>query len=104
MNLVNWRGYDTTNGRRTFGVVFLIPKGRQLRIHCSDSEWSFSTKRVLVARITPAQMAQIEIKWDLIIKFSNLMIFTPSYYRVELKIECNIGENLSYKRCFAGFT
>ena len=31
------------------------------------------------------------------------MIFTPSLQRVELKIERNIGENLSYKKCFAGF-
>ena len=31
------------------------------------------------------------------------MIFTPSWYRVELKIERNIGENWSYKKCFAGF-
>jgi len=51
--------------RRTFGVVFPIPKGRQLRIHCSDSEWSFSTNRISVTRITMARMAQIEMKWDL---------------------------------------
>ena len=36
--------YVTVNGRHTFGVVFTILKGRQLRIHCNDSEWSFSTK------------------------------------------------------------
>jgi len=39
--------------------------GRQLRIHCSDSEWSFSTNQISVTRITSAQ---IEIKWDLIAK------------------------------------
>ena len=42
-----------------------IMKGRQLRIHCSDSEWSFSKNRISVTRITTAQ---IEIKWDLITK------------------------------------
>ena len=31
------------------------------------------------------------------------MIFTPSEHQVELKIERNIGKNLSYKKCFAGF-
>jgi len=51
-----------------FGVVFPILKGRQLRIHHSDSEWSFSTNQILVTRITTAQMVQIEIKWDLITK------------------------------------
>ena len=29
------RGYDTVDGRRIFGVVLPILKGRQLRIHCS---------------------------------------------------------------------
>ena len=53
------------DGRRTFGVVFPILKGRQLRIHCSDDEWSFSTNRISVTRITTAQM---KIKWDLITK------------------------------------
>ena len=48
--------------------LFPILKGRQLRIHCSDSKWSFSTNQILVTRITMAQMAQIEIKWDLITK------------------------------------
>jgi len=57
------RGYDTVDGRCTFGVVFPVLKGRQLRIHFSNSEWSFSTKRVSVTQITTAQ---IEIKWDLI--------------------------------------
>jgi len=52
--------------RRTFEVVFPILKGRQLRFHHSDSEWFFSTNRISVARITTANMAQIEIKWDLI--------------------------------------
>ena len=51
--------------RRTFGVVLPILKGRQLRIHHSDGEWSFSTNRISVTRITTAQ---IEIKWDLITK------------------------------------
>jgi len=59
------RGYDTVDGRRAFGVVFPILTGRQLRIHYGDSEWSFSTNRTSVTRIT---MAQIEIKWDLITK------------------------------------
>ena len=62
------RGYDTLNGRRTFGVVFLILKGRQLCVHCSVSEWSFATKQISVTRITTAQMAQIEIKRNLITK------------------------------------
>ena len=34
------------DGRRIFGVVFHILKGKQLRIHHSDSEWSFPTKKV----------------------------------------------------------
>ena len=38
-------------------------------------------------------MAQIEIKWDLFLKLSNLMIFTPSYHSLELKFERYIGEN-----------
>jgi len=59
------RGYDTVDGRRTFGIVVPIFKGRQFRIYCSDSKWSFSKKRISVTRIT---MAQIEIKWDLITK------------------------------------
>ena len=54
------------NGRRTFGVVFPILKGRQLRIHCSDDERSSYTNRISVTQITTVQMAQIEIKWDLI--------------------------------------
>ena len=61
-------GYDTVDCRHNFGVVFPILKGRQLRIHHNDSEWSFSTNRISVTRITTAQMARIEIKWDLIIK------------------------------------
>jgi len=56
------------DGRRIFGGVFPILQGRQLRIHHSDSEWSFSTNRISVTQITMAQMAQIEIKWDLITK------------------------------------
>ena len=51
------------DGRRTFGVMFPILKGRQLCIHSSENEWSFSTKRISVTQITTAQ---IEIKWDLI--------------------------------------
>ena len=47
--------------------LFPIPKGRQLHIHCSDGEWSCSTKRISVTQITTAQ---IEIKWDLITKTS----------------------------------
>ena len=39
------RGYDTVDGRCTFLVVF---PGRQLRIHCSGSEWSFSTNWIAV--------------------------------------------------------
>jgi len=31
-------------GRRTFGVVVPIPKGRHLRIHCNDSESFFFQK------------------------------------------------------------
>jgi len=46
----------------TFGVVFPILKGRQPRIHCSDSEWSFSKKGISVTRITTARMGQIERK------------------------------------------
>jgi len=30
-------------------------------------------------------------------------MFTPCYHLVEVKIERNIGENLSYKKCFARF-
>jgi len=56
------------DGRYTFGVVFPIRKGRQLRIHCRDSEWSFSTNPISVTPITMAQMAQLEIQWDLITK------------------------------------
>ena len=56
------------DGRRTFGVVFPILKGRQLRIHYSDNEWSFSTNPISVTRLTTLQMAQIEIKGDLITK------------------------------------
>jgi len=54
--------------RRTFEVVFPISKGRQVRIHCTDSEWYFSEKRISLTGITPAQMAQIEGEWDLITK------------------------------------
>ena len=62
------RGYDTVDCRCTFGVVFPFIKGRQLRIRHSDSQWPFSTNRILVTQITTAQMAQIEVKWDLITK------------------------------------
>jgi len=48
---------QTVEGRRTFAVVFRIPKGRQLGIHCSHNERSFSEKRISVTRITMAQMA-----------------------------------------------
>jgi len=49
--------------------LFPIVKGRQLRIHCGDSEWFFfSKKRMSVIRITTARMAQIERKWDPITK------------------------------------
>jgi len=44
----------TVEGRRTFGVVFLIIEGRQLHIHCSGRAWSFSIKRILVTRINTA--------------------------------------------------
>ena len=56
------RGYDTVDGRRAFGVVFSGVKGRQLRIHCSDSVWSFATNRISATQITTTQMAQTEIK------------------------------------------
>jgi len=45
----------------------------------------------------------MEIKWDLITELSNLLIFTPLEHRIDLKIEPKTGENLSYKKCFAGF-
>jgi len=32
------------------------------------NEWSFSKRRILVTRITTAQMVQIKRKWDLITK------------------------------------
>jgi len=51
-----------------FRVAFPIFKGRQLRIHCGDSEWSFSKKRRSVIRITMIRMAQIERNWNLITK------------------------------------
>ena len=44
-----------------------------------------------------------ERKWDLLTKLGSLMIFTPSYHREELKIERNIGEDWSYKKCSARF-
>ena len=53
---------DWTEQLTLFGVVFTILKGRQHRIHHSDSEWFFSTNRISVTT------AQIEIKWDLITK------------------------------------
>ena len=31
------------------------------------------------------------------------MILTPSKHQIELKIERTIGENWSYKKCFADF-
>ena len=82
------------------GVVFPILKGRQLRFHCSDRAWSFSTNRTSVTRIT---IAQIERKRDLITKTLEPSGLHPLVHRVELKFECKIGENLSYKKCFAGF-
>jgi len=64
--LVLSRGYDTVDGRRVLRVLFPILKGRQVHIHCSDSEWFFFyLKPISVTRITTAQ---IEIKWDLITK------------------------------------
>jgi len=77
----NWRGYDTVDGRHTFGVMFPILKGKQPRMHCSDSEWPFSTNPISVTGLTTTQ---IDIKWDLIRTFSNLVIFTRLYHRVEL--------------------
>jgi len=62
------RGQAMGEGRHTVGVVFSILKGIQLRIHRSDSECFFSKKQRSVARITTAQMAQIERKWHLITK------------------------------------
>jgi len=32
-----------------------------------------------------------------------MMILTPLKHRVELKIDRNIEENLSHKKCIAGF-
>ena len=66
--LTHKRGYDTVDGRCTFRVVLPILEGRQLRIHCSDSELFFPTKQISVTRINTAEIAQIEIKWDLITK------------------------------------
>jgi len=59
------KGVDTVDGRRSFGVVFPILKGRQLCIHCSDSEWSFPQNEYRVTQITTTQ---IERKWDLVTK------------------------------------
>jgi len=56
-NRIGLRGYDTVDCRRTFGGVSPIRKESQRRIHCSDSEWSFSTNRISVSRMTTAQMA-----------------------------------------------
>jgi len=64
----SYPSYDMVDCRRTFGVVFPILKGSQLHIHHSESKWSFSTNRISVTQITTAQMAQIEIKSDLITK------------------------------------
>jgi len=50
------------DGRHTFGVVLPILKGRQLRIHGSDSQWFFPKKRILVTQITTARIGQIEKK------------------------------------------
>ena len=71
------------DGRHTFGVMSPILKGKQPRMHCSDSEWPFSTNRISVTGLTTTQ---IDIKWDLIRTFSNLVIFTRLYHQVELKI------------------
>jgi len=59
-------GYVTVGDRGPFRDVFPILKGRQLHIHSSDSEWSFSTKRISVTPIFTTRMEQTEIKWDLI--------------------------------------
>ena len=49
-----WKGFVTVGGRRIFGVVFPILKGRQLGIYCSDSEWSFSKRRIVLCRFLPS--------------------------------------------------
>jgi len=38
-------------------------------------------------------MGQIERKLDPLTKLSDLMVCTPSEHRIELEIECNVGEN-----------
>jgi len=43
-------------------------KGRQLRIHYTNCEWSFSKKRTSVTLITTTRMAWLERKWDLMTK------------------------------------
>jgi len=51
------KGVATVNGRRTFGIVFPIIKGRQLRIQCRDRECDFLQKQ-LATQITTARMYQ----------------------------------------------
>jgi len=46
----------------------LFLKGGNSAFIAAISEWSFSTPRISVTRITTAQMTRIEIKWDLITK------------------------------------
>ena len=81
-------GYAVVEGRRTFGVVFPIFKGTKLRVHGSNSEWSFSTNQIPVIGITTAQ---IESKWD------------GKLHRVELKFECNTGESEVIRSALPGF-
>ena len=47
-------------------LYFPFNKGRQLCIHCSNSEWFFSKKRISVTQEATCRMAQIERKMDLI--------------------------------------
>ena len=54
-----YRGSATVDERHTFRVVFPILKGKQLCIHYSDRESSYSTKRISVTRITTGRMGQI---------------------------------------------
>jgi len=72
--------FKGVNGRRTFGVVFPIPS-RELRIHCSDSEWGIL--QILVNLF--GHCTHLECK-------------------MELEVKHNIGENGSYNKCFSGFS
>jgi len=50
------------------------------------------------------QHGQIERKWDLITKISNLMISTPLDYKMGFEIERNIGEkNEVLRNALLGF-